>query len=164
MDITTLVAAEAVGGFTVGALIGYATKAILKITAIGLGFFFLILLWLSSNGLIIVNWSAIQTWLSNLLTNMFGQNLSGTFSLGVLGTAGVGGFFYGLGKHEIKQESRLRFNKPRFNKSRNIQLNRIKINRIKTKINADINKINTNINANINRLKKRWEERGVKNK
>ncbi|MFP3045636.1 MAG: FUN14 domain-containing protein [Thermocladium sp.] len=158
MDITTLVATEAVGGFAVGALIGYATKAILKITAIGLGFFFLILLWLSSSGLIIVNWPAIQTWLSNLLTNLFGQNLSGTFSLGVLGTAGVGGFFYGLGKHEIKQESRLRFNRPRFNKSR-IQLSNIQ-NRIKTKINTDINKIN----ANINRLKKRWEEHGVKNK
>jgi uncharacterized membrane protein (Fun14 family) len=159
MDITTLVATEAVGGFTVGALIGYATKAILKITAIGLGFFLLILLWLSSNGLIIVNWSAIQTWLSNLLTNLFGQNLSGTFSLGVLGTAGVGGFFYGLGKHEIKQESRLRFNRPRFNKSR-IQLSNIQLNRIKTKINANINRINTDIN----RLKKRWEEHGVKNK
>lgn len=159
MDITTLVATEAVGGFTVGALIGYATKAILKITAIGLGFFLLILLWLSSNGLIIVNWPAIQTWLSNLLTNLFGQNLSGTFSLGVLGTAGVGGFFYGLGKHEIKQESRLRFNRPRFNKSR-IQLSNIQLNRIKTRINTDINKIN----ANINRLKKRWEEHGVKNK
>jgi uncharacterized membrane protein (Fun14 family) len=158
MDITTLVATEAVGGFTVGALIGYATKAILKITAIGLGFFLLILLWLSSNGLIIVNWPAIQTWLSNLLTNLFGQNLSGTFSLGVLGTAGVGGFFYGLGKHEIKQESRLRFNRPRFNKSR-IQLSNIQ-NRIKTRINTDINKIN----ADINRLKKRWEEHGVKNK
>jgi|ECHhosMinimDraft_1075155.scaffolds.fasta_scaffold02572_2 uncharacterized membrane protein (Fun14 family) len=159
MDITTLVATEAVGGFTVGALIGYATKAILKITAIGLGFFLLILLWLSSSGLIIVNWPAIQTWLSNLLTNLFGQNLSGTFSLGVLGTAGVGGFFYGLGKHEIKQESRLRFNRPRFNKSR-IQLSNIQLNRIKTRINTDINKIN----ANINRLKKRWEEHGVKNK
>jgi len=159
MDITTLVATEAVGGFTVGALIGYATKAILKITAIGLGFFLLILLWLSSSGLIIVNWPAIQTWLSNLLTNLFGQNLSGTFSLGVLGTAGVGGFFYGLGKHEIRQESRLRFNRPRFNKSR-IQLSNIQLNRIKTRINTDINKIN----ANINRLKKRWEEHGVKNK
>jgi len=162
MDITTLVATEAVGGFTVGALIGYATKAILKITAIGLGFFLLILLWLSSSGLIIVNWPAIQTWLSNVLTNLFGQNLSGTFSLGVLGTAGVGGFFYGLGKHEIRQASRLRFNRPRFNKSRNIQLNRIK-----TKINEDINKINANINkinTNINRLRKRWKERGVKNK
>ena len=159
MDITTLVATEAVGGFTVGALIGYATKAILKITAIGLGFFLLILLWLSSSGLIIVNWPAIQTWLSNLLTNLFGQNLSGTFSLGVLGTAGVGGFFYGLGKHEIKQESRLRFNRPRFNKSR-IQLSNIQLNRIKTRINTDINKIN----ADINRLKKRWEEHGVKNK
>ena len=159
MDITTIVATEAVGGFTVGALIGYATKAILKITAIGLGFFLLILLWLSSSGLIIVNWPAIQTWLSNLLTNLFGQNLSGTFSLGVLGTAGVGGFFYGLGKHEIKQESRLRFNRPRFNKSR-IQLSNIQLNRIKTRINTDINKIN----ANINRLKKRWEEHGVKNK
>lgn len=133
MDITTLVAAEAVGGFTVGALIGYATKAILKITAIGLGFFFLILLWLSSNGLIIVNWPAIQTWLSNLLTNLFGQNLSGTFSLGVLGTAGVGGFFYGLGKHEIRQESRLRFNKPRFNKSR-ISRNIEQLNRIKNRL------------------------------
>jgi len=159
MDITTLVATEAVGGFTVGALIGYATKAILKITAIGLGFFLLILLWLSSSGLIIVNWPAIQTWLSNLLTNLFGQNLSGTFSLGVLGTAGVGGFFYGLGKHEIKQESRLRFNRPRFNKSR-IQLSNIQLNRIKTRINTDINKIN----ANINRLKKRWEEHEGKNK
>ena len=159
MDITTLVATEAVGGFTVGALIGYATKAILKITAIGLGFFLLILLWLSSNGLIMVNWAAIQTWLSNVLTNLFGQNLSGTFSLGVLGTAGVGGFFYGLGKHEIKQESRLRFNRPRFNKSR-IQLSNIQLNRIKTRINEDINRINTNIN----RLRKRWEEHGVKNK
>jgi uncharacterized membrane protein (Fun14 family) len=125
MDVTTLVVTEAIGGFSVGALIGYASKVVLKITAIGLGFFFLILLWLSSNNLVIVNWPAIQAWLANTLTNLFGQNLSGSLSLGVLGTAGVGGFFYGLGKHEVLMQSRYRFNRPRFNKSRLARMNRI---------------------------------------
>lgn len=85
-----------VGGF----LVGYTMKKIAKLIALVLGIGFLGLQYLAYEGFITIDYSALQTWASNLIGETSGMQTWVTdFIVHIpFGAAFVGGFYIGLKK------------------------------------------------------------------
>jgi len=92
-------ALQAVGGFTVGALIGYALRKATKWLLLAVGFMLLPVFGLWYVGVLNVNWEGINT-LVGRLVEWLGINLSSMSlalaSAGTFGISGILGFFFGI--------------------------------------------------------------------
>jgi len=97
MDPTTLTL-QAVGGFTVGALIGYVLRKAARWALVAVGFMLLPVFGLWYLGVLDVDWEGVNA-LVGRLTEWMGVNLSNMTlaitSTGALGVSGVLGFFFG---------------------------------------------------------------------
>jgi len=97
MDPSTL-ALQAVGGFTAGALIGYALRKATKWLLLAIGFMLLPVFGLWYLGLLDVNWEGVNAIIGRLM-EWIGVNLSNMSlaltSAGALGVSGLLGFFFG---------------------------------------------------------------------
>lgn len=98
MDPSVL-ALQAVGGFTVGALIGYALRKITKWALLAVGFMLLPIFGLWYVGVLNVNWEGVNTLVGRLM-EWLGVNLSSMSlalaSAGAFGVSGLLGFFFGV--------------------------------------------------------------------
>ena len=98
MDPSAL-ALQAVGGFTVGALIGYALRKVTKWLLLAIGFLLLPIFGLWYMGAISVDWAGINALIGRLM-EWIGVNLSNaTTALASAGTFGVStllGFLFGV--------------------------------------------------------------------
>ena len=98
MDPSTL-ALQAVGGFTVGALIGYALRKATKWLLLAIGFMLLPVFGLWYLGVLSVDWSAVNE-LVGRFVEWLGINLSNMSlalaSAGAFGISGLLGFFFGI--------------------------------------------------------------------
>jgi len=98
VDASTL-ALQAVGGFTVGALIGYAARKVTKwlLVAAGLALLPIFALWQA--GVLSVDWGAVNE-LVGRLVQWLGLNLSSmtsaVLSAGAFGVSGAVGFVFGI--------------------------------------------------------------------
>lgn len=97
--LTPLVGELGVGGVG-GFLVGYAMKKIAKLVAMVLGIGFVGLQYLAYKGFIIIDYSAMRTWATNVVGGMEGaQNWVADFvAHAPFGAAFVGGFYFGLKK------------------------------------------------------------------
>ena len=98
MDPSTL-ALQAVGGFTVGALIGYALRKVTKWLLLAIGFLLLPIFGLWYIGAINVNWEGVNALVGRLM-EWIGVNLSNApaalASTGTFGVSTLLGFFFGV--------------------------------------------------------------------
>jgi len=106
MDPSTL-ALQAVGGFTVGALIGYAIRKAAKWVLVAIGFMLLPVFGLWYLGVLNVNWEGVNE-LVGRFVEWLGLNLSNMSlaiaNAGAFGISGLLGFFFGISnglKHSI---------------------------------------------------------------
>jgi len=114
MDPSTL-ALQAVGGFTVGALIGYALRKATKWLLLAIGFMLLPVFGLWYAGVLDVNWEGVNA-LMGRLTEWLGVNISNMSlaitSAGAFGISGLLGFFFGISggfRHTIFPEPMRQF-------------------------------------------------------
>jgi len=98
VDVSVL-ALQAVGGFTVGALIGYVVKKLARWALIAVGFMLLPIFVLWYVGVLYVNWGYVNelvgrfaTWLGVTTSDM----MSSLASMGLFGFSTVFGFVFGL--------------------------------------------------------------------
>jgi len=98
VDAATL-AVQVVGGFTVGALIGYVVKKLAKWALIAVGFALLPVFALWYVGAISVNWDYVNelvgrfaTWLGTTVNDVY----TAVASMGLFGFSTVFGFFFGV--------------------------------------------------------------------
>jgi len=95
----SVLATQAVGGFTVGALVGYAVRKVTKWILIGIGILLLPIVGLWHFGILYVNWDALNQAVGNFI-NWLGVNISDASSAfasaGVLGVSGLVGFAFGI--------------------------------------------------------------------
>jgi uncharacterized membrane protein (Fun14 family) len=111
-----LVAIQAVGGFTVGALVGYVSRKLGKYLLLGLGLLILPLVVFWQMGVFQVNWAMVNEMVGRFVTWIAGnvQSLSDALaSAGVFGISSLVGFFFGLaspGMHSCEPT----FNEMRF--------------------------------------------------
>lgn len=98
MDPSTL-ALQAVGGFTVGALIGYALRKAAKWALVAIGFMLLPIFGLWYADVLDVDWEGVNG-LVGRFVEWLGMNLSdmslAIASAGALGVSGLLGFFFGV--------------------------------------------------------------------
>ena len=98
MDPSVL-ATQAVGGFTVGALVGYAIRKVTKWILIGIGILLLPIVGLWHFGILYVDWNALNQAVGNFI-NWLGVNLSDASSAfasaGALGVSGLVGVAFGI--------------------------------------------------------------------
>ncbi|MHC1627555.1 MAG: FUN14 domain-containing protein [Candidatus Nezhaarchaeales archaeon] len=98
MDPSTL-ALQAVGGFVVGSLIGYAVRKLAKWTLLAIGFMLLPIFGLWQIGVLDVNWEGLNAAIARFV-EWLGVNISdmslAIASTGVLGASGLFGFVFGL--------------------------------------------------------------------
>jgi len=98
LDVSTL-ALQAVGGFVVGGLIGYALRKAAKWLLIAVGFMLLPVFGLWYLGLLNVNWEGVNELVGRLI-EWLGINLSNTVTAvttaGAFGVSTVVGFLVGL--------------------------------------------------------------------
>jgi len=99
MPDAAALALQAVGGFVLGGIIGYAIRKAAKWVLIAIGFFLLPVFGLWYLGLLSVNWDKLNEvvgriveWLGVNLSNM----TSAIASAGVFGISGIVGFLFGL--------------------------------------------------------------------
>ena len=99
-DLLTPMAGEIGIGGIGGFLVGYAMKKIAKLVALVVGLGFLGLQYIAYKGFIIIDYSALQAWATNLLGEAGGvQTWVTDFIIHVpFGAAFVGGFYLGLKK------------------------------------------------------------------
>ena len=115
MDLQ-VVAIQAVGGFTVGALVGYVSRKLGKYLLLGLGLLILPLVVFWQMGVFQVNWAMVNEMVGRFVTWIAGnvQSLSDALaSAGVFGISSLVGFFFGLaspGMHSCEPT----FNEMRF--------------------------------------------------
>lgn len=95
----SILAVQAVGGFTVGAIIGYALRKVTKWILIGIGILLLPMVALWHFGIISVDWDALNQAVGNFV-NWIGVNLSDASSAltsaGALGVSGLVGLAFGV--------------------------------------------------------------------
>jgi len=95
----SIIALQAVGGFTVGALLGYALRKATKLILLAIGFMLLPIFGLWQLGVLDVNWEGVNEVVARFV-QWLGMNLSDASltlaSTGVLGMSGLFGFFFGL--------------------------------------------------------------------
>ena len=99
-----------IGGFAAGYLIGKALRLVARIGAYIVGLYLASLIVLSSVGVIIINWAAMQhlmTGAVNFLVNLTKSDV--VTSTGAFGTTIALGAIYGAIKVEIKQKTQYRF-------------------------------------------------------
>lgn len=114
MDPSAL-ALQAVGGFTVGALIGYALRKATRFLLLAVGFMLLPIFGLWYAGVLNVNWEGVNALVGRLM-EWIGVNLS-SISLavagaGAFGISGLLGFFFGISggfRHSIFPEPARQF-------------------------------------------------------
>jgi len=98
MDPSILVL-QGVGGFTLGALIGYALRKTTKWLLLLIGFMLLPVFGMWYIGVLDVNWEGVNTIIGRLM-EWIGINLSNMSlaltSAGALGISGLLGFFFGV--------------------------------------------------------------------
>jgi len=109
MDPSTL-ALQAVGGFVVGGLIGYAIRKAAKWVLVAIGFMLLPVFGLWYLGVLNVNWEGVNE-LVGRFVEWLGLNLSNMSlaiaSAGAFGISGLLGFFFGISggfRHSIFPE------------------------------------------------------------
>jgi len=113
-----VVAIQAVGGFTVGALVGYVCRKLGKYLLLGLGLLILPLVVFWQMGVFQVNWAMVNEAVGRFVTWIAGnvQSMSDALaSAGVFGLSSLVGFFFGLaspGMHSC--EPSFTFNEMRF--------------------------------------------------
>jgi len=94
-----VVALQAIGGFTVGALVGYVSRKLGKYLLLGLGLLILPLVVFWQMGVFQVNWAMVNEVVGRFVTWIAGnvQSLSDALaSAGVFGLSSLVGFFFGL--------------------------------------------------------------------
>jgi uncharacterized membrane protein (Fun14 family) len=98
MDATIL-ALQAVGGFTVGSLLGYALRKVSKWLFLAMGIFLIPVYGLWYLGILNVNWDALNELVGKFL-QWLGVNIyemtSTIASAGILGVSGIVGLIFGL--------------------------------------------------------------------
>jgi uncharacterized membrane protein (Fun14 family) len=91
------VATLGVGGFALGAVVGLALRAMSKVFMYAVGLYLVSLVILSSLGLIIVNWSGIESALAKIVSWIMALSQMDIFSsAGLLGVSSFIGILYGL--------------------------------------------------------------------
>lgn len=106
MDPSTLVL-QAVGGFTIGSLIGYATRKATKILLLAVGFMLLPIFVLWQLGVLYVNWDQLNMLAGEVVNWITSNATTASTSLVSAGTFGLSttfGFLFGLSggfKHNI---------------------------------------------------------------
>ena len=91
------VATLGIGGFALGAVIGLALRAMSKVFMYAVGLYLVSLVILSSFGLIIVNWSGIESALAKIVSWITALSQMDIFSsAGLLGVSSFIGILYGL--------------------------------------------------------------------
>jgi len=94
-----IVALQAVGGFTVGALVGYVCRKLGKYVLLGLGLLLLPLVVFWQMGVFQVNWAMVNEMVGRFVTWLAGnvQSMSDALaSAGVFGLSSLVGFLFGL--------------------------------------------------------------------
>jgi len=98
VDPATL-ALQAVGGFMVGSLIGYALRKLAKWTLLGIGFMLLPVFGLWYLGVLNVDWEGLSSLVARFI-EWLGVNLSdmslAVTSAGLMGLTGLFGFVFGI--------------------------------------------------------------------
>jgi len=114
MDPSTL-ALQAVGGFVIGGLVGYAIRKVAKWLLVAVGFMLLPVFGLWYLGVLHVNWEGLND-LAGKIIGWLGMNLSdmssAMLSTGAFGISGMIGFLFGFSggfKHSIFPEAPKRF-------------------------------------------------------
>jgi uncharacterized membrane protein (Fun14 family) len=98
LDPQTL-ALQAVGGFTIGAVIGYAARKLAKVLLLAIGVMLLPLALLWQAGVLYVNWSALNEVVGRVVMWVAGSVKSledALASAGVFGASALIGFFFGV--------------------------------------------------------------------
>lgn len=117
----SVLAVQAVGGFTVGALIGYAFRKLTKWIFIGLGFLLLPIFCFWQMGVLDVDWERVNMLVGEFM-QWLGVNIANATevlaSAGAFGVSGLFGFVFGFSggfglRHNIFSVSRYRFVKKR---------------------------------------------------
>jgi uncharacterized membrane protein (Fun14 family) len=91
------VATLGVGGFALGAVIGLALRAMSKVFMYAVGLYLVSLAILSGFGLIIVNWSGIESALTKIVSWIMTLTQMDIFSsAGLMGVSSFIGILYGL--------------------------------------------------------------------
>jgi len=90
MDISPVIGDLAMGGFA-GYSVGYFAKKFMKLVAFIIGGYIASLIYLSSRGIVTVNWSAIGTETDGIITWFSDVSLS----VGLLGIGSIAGFALG---------------------------------------------------------------------
>jgi uncharacterized membrane protein (Fun14 family) len=94
-----IVALQAVGGFTVGALVGYVCRKLGKYVLLGLGLLLLPLVVFWQMGVFQVNWAMVNEMVGRFVTWLAGNVRSMSDALasaGVFGLSSLVGFLFGL--------------------------------------------------------------------
>lgn len=94
MSLEGLVADLGYGGFA-GFVIGFAAKRVLNVFLMLLGLYMLSLLWLSSKGVITINWHAFVHIFTGMFTG-FGAFFEGLVRKVAFSAAFLGGFMLGF--------------------------------------------------------------------
>ena len=111
MDVAT----QVVGGFVLGALVGYVLRALGKVALIAMGLALLPLVVFWRLGVFTVNWDAVGRLISDFATWISGQAESveeGLAGAGVFGLSALAGFAFGLSsgfRHAVVQAESTRF-------------------------------------------------------
>jgi uncharacterized membrane protein (Fun14 family) len=86
-----------VGGFALGTVMGLALRALSKVFMYAVGLYLVSLAILSSFGIIIVNWSGIESALTRIFSWIISLTQTDIFSsMGLLGISSFIGVLYGL--------------------------------------------------------------------
>jgi uncharacterized membrane protein (Fun14 family) len=111
----SVVVAQVVGGFALGAVIGYILRALGKVALLAVGFALLPLVVFWHLGVFIVNWAVVSRLVGDFVMWISGQAESieeGLAGAGVFGLSALAGFMFGLlsgFRHTITQPDSTRF-------------------------------------------------------
>ena len=114
MDASVVVA-QVVGGFALGAVIGYILRALGKVALLAVGFALLPLVVFWHLGVFTVNWAVVSRLVGDFVMWISGQAESieeGLAGAGVFGLSALAGFMFGLlsgFRHTITQPDSTRF-------------------------------------------------------
>lgn len=90
MDLSPIIGDLAISSFA-GFSVGFFSKKFLKIIAFILGGYLASLMYLSSKGYLVINWSMLGESIDGIFSKILGLNLS----VGLMGAGSVAGFMIG---------------------------------------------------------------------
>jgi len=97
-----------VGGFALGTVVGLALRALSKVFMYAVGLYLVSLAILSGFGIIIVNWSGIESALTKVLSWIVSLTQTDVFSsAGLLGVSSFIGILYGLTRGTVVDTVRI---------------------------------------------------------